>query len=96
LTSNVGDADFDMEIWSVNEANAPSTVLASTTIVNMLATDTDTGVGTLTGTFPTPAAVVAGLRFALVITGPANQGYYLPHEPGQPVRGRKPLLRTVS
>jgi len=77
LTSNIDGADFDLEIWSVNEANAPSTILAGATIADVPETTNETGTRTLTGTFPTPATVVAGLRYALVITGPPNQGYYL-------------------
>jgi hypothetical protein len=72
LHNNVEGADFDMEIWSVDAANAPSTVLAGTTIANVPATPFP-GQRTLTGTFPAPAAVVAGLRYALVITGREGQ-----------------------
>jgi hypothetical protein len=71
LYSNVEGADFDMEIWSVDGANAPSTVLAGTTIANVPATPP--GPRTLTGTFAAPATVVQGLLYALVITGRAGQ-----------------------
>jgi hypothetical protein len=76
LHSNEAGADFDMEIWSVNEANAPSTILAGTTIANVPATIAPRP-RTLTGTFPAPATVVAGLRYALVITGQPDQSYTL-------------------
>jgi hypothetical protein len=69
---NQEGADFDMEIWSVNGANAPSTILAGTTIANVPAT-IEPGPRTITGTFPAPATVVAGLRYALVITRQPNQ-----------------------
>ena len=72
LYSNVEGADFDMEIWSVDAANAPSTVLAGTTIADVPATIPPNS-RTLTGTFATPATVVAGLRYALVITGRTGQ-----------------------
>jgi hypothetical protein len=72
LHSNDEGADFDMEIWSVNEANAPSAVLAGTTIANVPATIAP-GPRTLTGTFPAPTTVVAGLRYALVITAQPDE-----------------------
>jgi hypothetical protein len=65
-----------MEIWSVNAANAPSTVLAGTTIANVPETVAP-GPRTLAGAFPAPATVVAGVRFALVITGQVNQTFRL-------------------
>jgi hypothetical protein len=79
LYLNDEGADFDMEIWAVNQANVPSTVLAGTTIANVPKTIAP-GPCTLTGTFATPATVVAGLRYALVITGRENQlAYILAH-----------------
>jgi hypothetical protein len=76
LHSNDAGADFDMEIWSVDAANAPSTVLAGTTIANVPETVAP-GPRTLAATFPAPATVVAGLRYALVITGRLNQTFRL-------------------
>jgi hypothetical protein len=70
--SNDEGADFAMEIWSVNQANFPSTVLASTMITDVPAPIAP-GPRTLTGTFAAPATVVAGVRYALVITGQPNQ-----------------------
>jgi hypothetical protein len=72
LHHNDEGADFDLEIWSVDGANAPSTVLAGTTIANVPATPAP-GPRTLSGTFPAPATVVAGLVYALVIRGRAGQ-----------------------
>jgi hypothetical protein len=73
---NPEGADFDMEIWSVNQANAPNAVLAGTTIANVPETVAP-GPRTLTGTFAAPATVVAGLRYALVITGQPGQSFGL-------------------
>ena len=72
LFSNDEGADFDLEIWSVNETNEPSTILAGTTIINVPATIAP-GPRPITGTFAAPAPVVAGLRYALVVTGQPDQ-----------------------
>jgi hypothetical protein len=77
LTDNVAGADFDMEIWSVDQDNVPNAVLAGVTIADVPATGGGV-LRTLSGTFPGPATVVAGLRYALVVTivGP-NQSFGL-------------------
>jgi hypothetical protein len=61
-----------MEIWSVNAADEPSAALAGATIANVPAT-IPPGPRTLTGFFATPATVVAGIRYALVISGRIGQ-----------------------
>ena len=77
LMYNVAGASFDLEIWSVNAANAPSTVLAGTTIANVPATAIDElQPRTLAGTFRAPPTVVAGLRYAVVVTESPFQGAY--------------------
>jgi len=68
LLENVEGVDIDLEIWSVNQANAPSAVLAGTTIANVPAT-VFPGPRTLTGAFAAPATVVVGLRYVLVVNG---------------------------
>jgi hypothetical protein len=73
LVENLDGASFDLEIWSVNAANVPSTVLAGTTIANVPATEFWEPRRPLSGTFSAPPAVVAGLRYALVVTGPMSQ-----------------------
>lgn len=66
LGSNPAGIALDVEIWSVNQANAPQAFLAGTTIANIPAT-VEPAFQPLTATFPTPANVVAGTRYALVI-----------------------------
>ena len=61
--------DLDVEIWSVDQANAPSAVLAGTTVSNLSAFDSMFDPRPLTVTFAGPATVSLGLRYALVITG---------------------------
>lgn len=65
LRENAEGANFDLEIWSVDAANAPGAVLAGTTIANVPASPPERK---LSATFPTPANVVAGTRYALVVT----------------------------
>jgi hypothetical protein len=56
---------------ATNQDNAPSAFLAGATLANVPATNPP-GQRTLTATFPTPASVVAGTRYALVITKRQN------------------------
>lgn len=70
IAQNTGGVDLDIELWSVDETNAPGTVLAGATIANVPATVFPGPPRPLTATFATPALVVGGLRYALVVTGP--------------------------
>jgi hypothetical protein len=69
LGENTDGVDLDVEIRSVDETGARSALLAGTTIINVPAT-VFPGPRRLTATFPTPAAVVEELRYALVVSGP--------------------------
>lgn len=75
---------IDMEIWSVNQSNVPQAILAGTTIAVAAQAEPKQ---TVTGTFAAPATVVAGLRYALVITpqsGPDVYGVSLEGSQGNP------------
>ncbi|MFT4038420.1 MAG: hypothetical protein QM692_09590 [Thermomicrobiales bacterium] len=74
INSNPAISDIDVEIWSVNQSNAPSAFLAGTTVADVPLV----AVGntyTLSATFPTPAAVVSGTRYALVLTTPGTVSF---------------------
>jgi hypothetical protein len=67
LFSNEEGADFELEIREVDIGGTPtSTVLASTLIANVPATGAQTRA--ILGTFGSPATVVAGEIYALVVT----------------------------
>jgi hypothetical protein len=72
LSTNDSGADIDVEIWSTDGAGAPREVLAGVAIADVPATDAPGGdpPRRLSATFSGPATVVAGLRYAVVITGP--------------------------
>jgi hypothetical protein len=70
----VAGADLDVEVWSVNSANEPSAVLSGVTIADL--EPFSGGQEKLTAAFPTPANVVAGLRYALVVTA-NNEGDFV-------------------
>jgi hypothetical protein len=76
LDENQAGVDLDVEIWSVGETGAPSTMLAGTTLIDLPAT-TAPGPHQLTATFAAPASVVQGLRYALVVQGPSGQYIWL-------------------
>lgn len=65
IGNDVG-ADFDMEIWSTDTSGRPQAILAGATIADLPAQAPVSA--ELTVTFATPADVVAGLRYALVVT----------------------------
>jgi hypothetical protein len=74
LALNAAPIDIDVEIWSVNQQNLPQTVLAGATLARVPAI-TPGANQRLTATFATPAAVVAGTRYALVVTKPRPAGF---------------------
>src|SRR3954469_10198490 len=75
LVANLEGANFALEIRNVDVTGTPSDVLARTSIANVPAIDFfNDPPRTITGTFATPATVVAGQPYALAITG----------EPGNP------------
>jgi hypothetical protein len=82
LLKNDEGSDLDVEIWSVTQENVPDALLAGTTIANLPAT-IDPDIRTATATFPTPASVVAGRRYALVITFAGGESALL-SGPGNP------------
>jgi hypothetical protein len=67
LVQNDAGADVDIEIWSVDQANAPSAFLSGATVADLPAT-VPPATRPLTTAFPSPATVVAGTRYALVLT----------------------------
>jgi hypothetical protein len=74
LALNAATIDIDVEIWSVNQQNLPQTVLAGATLARVPAI-TPGANQRLTATFATPAAVIAGTRYALVVTKPRPAGF---------------------
>jgi hypothetical protein len=76
--------DWRLEIASTT-GGAPGAVLASTTVPNTLAANTQS---TITGTFANPAAVSAGAEFALLISRPGSNGYAVAEEGGDPCPGQ--------
>lgn len=74
LQSNDDGMDFDVEIRTVNQFGAPDALLGGTTISDVPAT-VFPGPRRLAATFPTPIPVVAGTRYALVITKGANADF---------------------
>jgi ABC-type uncharacterized transport system permease subunit len=66
--------DFDIEIWTVDENDLPDTFLAGTVITNVPATSFP-GPRQLTATFFTPAPLVSGTPYALVITKGDNADF---------------------
>lgn len=84
LRRNVAGNDFDVEIWSVDQTNAPGDVLAGITIANVPVLALADPPRRLTATFSTPATVTAGLRYALVIAGAEPGTYSLELGPNNP------------
>lgn len=76
--------DWRLEIASTT-GGAPGTVLASTTVPNTLAANTQ---GTITGTFANPPAVSASGEFALLISRPGSNGYAVAEQGGDPCPGQ--------
>jgi hypothetical protein len=66
LFFNAEGAALDIEIWSVGQNGAPEAFLTGTTVTDIPFTDSQPP-RTVTATFPTPANVVAGTRYALVV-----------------------------
>lgn len=66
LDRNVAGTTLDIEIWSVNGAGIPDAVLAGSTVANIPSVSGPPR--PLTVTFAGPATVVAGLRYAVVVT----------------------------
>lgn len=83
LLSNTPGNDFDVEIWSVDQNNAPSQVLAGVTLANV-GDRTGADPMRLTANFPAPATVVAGLRYALVVSDSMNGSYAMKSSSGNP------------
>lgn len=83
LTANLAGLDLDVEIWSVDSAGRPNAVLAGATVANIPASSEDNP-RPVTATFSGPATVVAGLRYALVVTGAAADFYIFDCNPGNP------------
>jgi hypothetical protein len=76
--------DWTLEI-AATSGGAPSSVLASATVPNTLATNTQ---GFITGTFANPAAVTAGGEFALLISRPGSNGFGVALQGGDPCPGQ--------
>jgi hypothetical protein len=74
LRVNGAGMDFDIEIWTVDENDLPDTFIAGTVITNVPATGFP-GPRQLTATFPSPAPVVSGTRYAIVITKGDNADF---------------------
>ena len=67
----------DVEIWSVDGSNAPTLPrLAGVTLTNVPVVSGGPS-QPLTATFPGPATVVAGMRYALVVTEPSSSSFGL-------------------
>lgn len=71
LQANGAGMDFDVEIWSVDADNVPAAFLGGTTIADVPET-VSPNQRQLTATMPTPVPVVAGTRYALVVTKGVN------------------------
>ncbi len=86
VTTPVGatPGDWRLEI-AATIGGAPAGVLASTTVPNTLAPNTQ---GTITGTFANPPAVTAGGEFALLISRPGSNGYHVAEQGGDPCPGQ--------
>ncbi len=86
VTTPVGatPGDWRLEI-AATSGGAPAGVLASTTVPNTLAANTQ---GTITGTFANPPAVTAGGEFALLISRPGSNGYHVAEQGGDPCPGQ--------
>ena len=76
--------DWRLEIASTS-GGAPGPVLATTTVPNTLAANTQ---GTITGTFATPPSVTVGTLYALLISRPGSNGYHVAEEGGDPCPGQ--------
>jgi hypothetical protein len=75
LTSNDDGVDFTMEIRNADALGRPTDVLATTTIADVAQTLGNQPPRTITGTFASPATVIVGHRYALVVTGVPNQQF---------------------
>jgi hypothetical protein len=69
LAENIGGVDLDIEIWSVDEMNVPNGRLARTTITGIPETVFPGPSRRVDATFASPATVVQGLRYGLVVSG---------------------------
>jgi hypothetical protein len=84
--------DWRLEI-AATSGGAPAQVLASTTVPNTLAPNTQ---GTITGTFASPAAVTAGGTYAVLISRPGSNGFDVAEQGGDPCPGQGYYQNVVS
>jgi hypothetical protein len=86
--------DFVMQVVAVDTFAFPTnTVLASTTIPNASVPSGNTRIA---GDFAAPASVVAGERYALLITRPGGQAFLIRDRNGNPCLGQEFLSLSLD
>jgi hypothetical protein len=79
--------DFQLQILATNGSGVPvNGILGAATIADA---SVPMGPSTLSGTFQTPASVVSGQQYALVLTRPGDDGFVLRDRSGDPCPGRE-------
>ena len=78
LTENQAGLDLTLDIRTVGPQGVPSnSVLASVQVVDIPQTDRGSFRRTVAAAFDPPAAITAGQRYALAVTGPDGQPFSL-------------------
>jgi hypothetical protein len=87
ITKGQDGNNFQLQILATNALGTPlNGILGAATIPNA---SVPLGPSTLSGTFQTPASVVAGQQYALVVTRPGDDGFTLRDRIGNPCPGQE-------
>jgi hypothetical protein len=96
MSSNAEGTDFELEIRNVDTSGTPTNVLASTSITDVPKTAFNEPPRSITGTFVSPANVVAGQRYALTVTVAPQQGFTIRVEQGDPCANSKLFVDSFA
>ena len=83
--------DWRFEIAAAT-GGTPGAVLASTTVPNTLAANV---LGSITGTFSSPAAVTAGGSYAVLLSRPGSSKYEVADAAGDPCPGQQAFYQNL-